>query len=119
MRCTILAFICVLLISAAQLSLKLGADAARAHSSGGSKDFLVAALTNWVVLGGFVLYGLSAVLWLFVLARVELSYAYPFVSLGFVLMSVAGAFLLGETLGPLRVAGTALICLGVIAVARS
>lgn len=74
-------------------------------------------LQPWV-LTGFALYGLGAVVWLSVLARWDVSKAYPLVGLGFVLSAILGAAL-GEAVGWQRALGIALICLGVWVVARS
>lgn len=66
---------------------------------------------------GLVVYGLSAVLWLFVLARVDLSVAYSFVSLGFLLVMALGAILFGEPITWMKVLGTMLVALGIWLVA--
>jgi multidrug transporter EmrE-like cation transporter len=75
-------------------------------------------LTNASVLGGFLLYGLGAVVWLGVLSRWDVSKAYPLVGLGFV-FTIAIGLLVGEQVSLLRVGGVALICAGVWLVARS
>ena len=74
---------------------------------------------NLYVLFGLVCYATSAGIWLLVLARVNLSVAYPFVGLGFILTMVAGAILFREPVTWLRVVGTLLVCAGVVLVARS
>ena len=56
---------------------------------------------------------------LIVLSRVEISFAYPFLGLSFVLITLWGYFALGEAVTPWRVAGVLLICSGVALVARS
>lgn len=56
---------------------------------------------------------------LLVLSRVEISFAYPFLGLSFVLITLYGYFALGEEVNIWRIAGVALICLGVALVARS
>ncbi len=71
------------------------------------------------VFAGFVCYGLSSLIYLWVLSKLSLSFAYPFVALSFVMVMIASWALLGETLPPLRVAGAALILLGVLTVAAS
>ena len=71
------------------------------------------------VLAGFLCFGISAILWLAVVSRVPLSYAYPMVALSYVLIFGASYVWFGEALGALRVAGAALICFGVVLVARS
>jgi multidrug transporter EmrE-like cation transporter len=57
------------------------------------------------------------VLWLSAPGRVDLSQAYPFVGLGFVLTAVLGHMLYGETFGVLRILGTLMVVGGVVAVA--
>lgn len=78
----------------------------------------VAILLQPWVLAGFALYGLGALVWLTVLARWDVSKAYPLVGLGFVATAAIG-WAAGEQLSPLRIAGVLLICLGVACVARS
>lgn len=109
----------VALSALAQLALKAGASraaAARPDSAGGE---LLGLVQSPFVLGGLALYGLGAVLWLFVLARAPLSLSYPFVGLGFILTMLAAGLVLGEQLGAARVAGTLLIAAGCVLVARS
>ncbi len=72
-----------------------------------------------MVFVGLGLYGIGAILWLFVLGRAPLSLAYPFVGIGFILTMLAGAFFLNENLTFARVAGTLLIAVGCVLVARS
>lgn len=72
----------------------------------------------FVILGLFVLV-LSMALHLMVLSRVELSFAYPFLSISYVLVLFVGAFWFHETVNFSRIAGVALICLGTFFVARS
>ena len=116
-----LILISVAMSAAAQVLLKFGVQAAR--PAPGAELSLLAALFRTLfhplVVGGLALYGLGAVLWLGALARTELSKAYPFVSLGFVLTAVAGALLFNEGFGMLRIAGIALIVVGVVLVSQS
>jgi drug/metabolite transporter (DMT)-like permease len=65
------------------------------------------------------LYVGGALVWLVVLTRVEVSLAYPFVAMGFVLTLILGWWLQGDSIGLMRVAGTLLIAAGVVLVARS
>jgi multidrug transporter EmrE-like cation transporter len=73
---------------------------------------------NKYVLGGFLLYGMGAVICLGVLSKWDVSKAYPLVGLGFALTVVVG-LIAGEHVSPLREGGVALICAGVFLVARS
>ncbi len=106
----------VAMSACAQLLLKMGVGAARAGS--GASAGLTYLLSPWVV-AGLALYGLGAMVWLYVLARLPLSAAYPFVGLGFILTMVLGSVALGESLSVLRVAGTLLIAIGCVLVSRS
>jgi len=53
------------------------------------------------------------------LSRVEVSIAYPLLSVGYVVNALAASYLFGEAVTPLRLAGIAIIILGVFIVARS
>jgi len=75
-------------------------------------------LTNHFVISGLMLYALGAIVWLGVLARWDVSKAYPMVGLGFGL-TVAIGFLLGEQVTLLRIIGVILICTGVFLISRS
>lgn len=68
------------------------------------------------VLAGLCAYGLSMLLWLYTLSRVELSYAFPFVSLSFVGIALVARFVLGERVDRNRILGSILIVVGVILV---
>jgi multidrug transporter EmrE-like cation transporter len=70
-------------------------------------------------LAGLVCYGVSVVLWIWVLSRAEVSFAYPFLGLGFVLVALVGWAFLGETLSVQKLAATGLIVIGVVLMAIS
>ena len=57
--------------------------------------------------------GFSVLVWMAVLSRVEVSVAYPMVSIGYIIVGVAGWYFFGESLSTLRVAGIFVIFLGV------
>jgi multidrug transporter EmrE-like cation transporter len=71
------------------------------------------------ILAGTGCYVLSLVLWVMALSRTEVSVMYPMVSLGFALNALLAWWLLGEALSAQRLAGIAVIMLGVWLVARS
>ncbi|MFZ3130847.1 MAG: EamA family transporter [Desulfosporosinus sp.] len=62
---------------------------------------------------GFLCFGVSSILWLVVISRWELSYAYPLVALGYVLAILYGTFLLQETFTLPKIAGSVLIIAGI------
>lgn len=107
----------------AQFFLKVGSGRAAAIvTDSGSPSLLrllVTSLFQPAVIAGFVLYGAGAVLWLYVLARWDVSKAYPLVGFGFVLTLIFGAVCFGERVTWERVAGCLLICAGLVLVVRS
>lgn len=109
----------VALSAAAQVLLKVGVTVVRERLAVDATvaSTVIAAFVNPAVIGGLGLYAVGAVLWIGALSRADLSQAYPFVGLGFVLTSAVGYTLLGETLNPGRLAGTALVVLGVVIIA--
>jgi multidrug transporter EmrE-like cation transporter len=111
----LLALGCVLLSALAQLAMKQGMAAAQ--TAGGVVGTYTQALLNPWVWGGMGLYGLSAVAWLWVLSRLDVSLAYPLVSLGFVVTMVAGVWWLNEPWSWTRVAGATLVVIGVLVMA--
>jgi multidrug transporter EmrE-like cation transporter len=74
---------------------------------------------NSYILLGLGSYVISVAIWLLVLARVEVSYAYPFLSVGYVVVTVMGYFLFQENLTWMRILGISVIILGVILLSRS
>jgi drug/metabolite transporter (DMT)-like permease len=62
---------------------------------------------------GLVLYGSATLLWIWILSRVNLSLAYPWVALGMVIVPLLGWFIFGERVGPIFWVGVAFIVIGV------
>lgn len=94
---------CVVTSAGGQVLLRVGARAAAT---------LASALLTPAVIAGIAVYALSSVFWLMVLSRVDLAIAYPLGASSYVLIGAAGA-LMGEAVSPLRVAGMAVIAVGV------
>ena len=109
----------VSLSALAQLALKIGATAASSARTTGVGGEVSGLLQSPMIYVGLGLYGIGALLWLFVLGRAPLSLAYPFVGMGFILTMLAGTLYLGENLSAARVSGTLLIAIGCALVARS
>lgn len=78
----------------------------------------VVALNPYVV-GGLAVLVFSMGLHLMALSRVELSFAYPFLSVSYILVLMAGYVWFGEAINVSRIAGVALICVGTFFIARS
>ena len=111
----------VLLNAGAQLLLKTGVTPLGVLSVGLHNVLPVTlrVLSQWPIVAGLACYVLSVGVWIVALSRVEVSLAYPMLSLGYVVNALAAWWLFGEMLGPMRWAGMALILLGVLVMSRS
>jgi len=111
----------VMLNAIAQLALKasvndtgvIGLDLGSMLSSVNSL-----AANAWLWLG-LVCYAVSVVIWLLALSRVDVTIAYPMLSIGYVVNAIAAWHLFGESLGSGRLTGIAIIIIGVFVLARS
>ncbi len=110
---------CVTLGSIGQLTLKYGMNTVGKITQSHVIEKMVGAFANPYVVTGFILYGLSALVWMIVLSRVEVSWAYPMVSFSYVVVVVASRFLFKEDVDFYRILGTLVICGGVFLVSRS
>jgi len=116
-----LILISVTISAVAQIALKHGmsSPAVQAGFTSGLEKLAPLVAAHPFVWLGLALYGAGALLWLGVLAQVDVSQAYPFVGLGFLLTMVFGVILLGESVSAMRLIGTLLVVAGVILVSRA
>lgn len=114
----LLGLVSIMLLSAGQTSLKYGLNVIGGVSLSDGLSFLKLFQTPWVIVG-FALYGLSSILWLDVLSKLEFSLAFPMVGLTYVFTLLIGRFFFGETIGWERMAGVALIIGGIFFLVRS
>lgn len=122
MRVLLFIFGAVSLSAVAQLVLKSGMSSNTVQNSLNSLPWLYTLyllLSSWKIILGMVIYSASMGLWLIVLANVDVSQAYPFVGLGFLLTAAFGYLLLGESFGMQRVMGTILVSIGIYLIAKS
>jgi len=76
-------------------------------------------ITNvWLWLA-MLCYAVSILLWMSVLSKAEVSFAYPFLSVGYVLSAVLGYVFFSESISAIRIVGIVVICIGVILISRS
>lgn len=75
-------------------------------------------LNYWLWLAMFC-YGISFLLWMYVLSKCDVSYAYPFLSIGYVVVAILGYYWFNEDLTVYRICGIAVICIGVVLISRS
>jgi len=113
----------VVMSTFAQLLLKAGANRIRDHVviRTDTESIFTQLFTyfNIYIFIGLVIYVVSAATWIWVLTRVDVSIAYPFISLGFIMTLVCGVAIFGESLSIGKVIGTSLIILGCVFVAKS
>jgi multidrug transporter EmrE-like cation transporter len=111
----------VMLNAAAQLLLKAGVQPLGALSVGlhNLLPTTLAVLKQWPIIAGLSCYVVSVGVWIVGLSRVEVSLAYPMLSLGYVVNALAAWWLFGEALGPMRWGGMMLILAGVLVMSRS
>lgn len=122
LRILVMILTCVSLAALSQLVMKFGMSSAHvklALSSGNAITALLTVATNLYVILGLGMYVAGAGLWLLVLSRVDVSMAYPFVGIGFVLTMFLGWLVLNEPVGTARLVGTLLVAVGVYLIAGS
>lgn len=107
----------VALAAIAQLVLKAGVDKVGHESR--AIEVLKGAASTPLVWVGLVLFGLSALVWLVVLSRTALSFAYPFASLTYAIIVIADRFVLHYEVPPVRWVGVALIISGIVLIATT
>ncbi len=117
----VLLLLSVLTNTLSQLSLKRGMTA---FASGGQRPWgspvrIARALGNAYILGWLLLLVPSMVLWLTAISMVDLSFAYPFLSLSIVFISLGSVTWLKEQVASRHWIGLALIILGILLVSRS
>lgn len=88
-------------------------------SSDGIFGLVWAVGTNLWVMGGMLLHVSALVVWLWALSKVDISFAYPFLALGYVLVSAMAWFWLGEELSPMKILGMGIIVVGILVLAKA
>lgn len=83
-------------------------------TTGGKFTFLLHLCLNPWVASAFVAAFVAALCWMAALSKMELSHAYPFVGMTFVFVLIGSGVFFGEAVTPLKIAGSALIFLGII-----
>ncbi len=108
----------ILMVDAGQLLLRKGLQESSFSFDMMLKIF-VFVFTNLYVLIGLTAIVMSSIIWLSALSRTELSYAYPMLSLGFVIVALFSMLLLNEHLTLIRWVGIFTICTGVFLMHKS
>jgi drug/metabolite transporter (DMT)-like permease len=105
-----------------QLTLKMGMTQVGRLGADSLAEPLQVALrivASPFVIGGLAMYVLGAGVWMMVLSRSALSFAYPILAISYAITPILAWLMLGESLNVARWLGIATICLGVFFVSRS
>jgi|WetSurSiteA1Bulk_404760.scaffolds.fasta_scaffold00392_9 drug/metabolite transporter (DMT)-like permease len=84
----------------------------------GKIRFIVELLLNPWVLSGIISTFFAGVSWMLAMTRFEISYAFPFVSLNYILILIASVFLFNELFTITKFVGSLLVIIGIIVIAR-
>lgn len=111
----------VLLNAAAQLLLKAGTNTLGVLSlkKGETMALLFRVVTEHHIVGGLACYMFSVVIWIAALSRVEVSVAYPMLSIGYIVNAFAAWYLFGEALSLQKLSGIFVIVVGIVIMSRS
>ena len=111
----------VLLNAGAQLLLKAGTNAVGAIHLTMDNWFAtgIKLATQLPILGGLTCYVLSVVVWIIGLSRVDVTIAYPMLSLGYILNALGAWYFLGEIVSVQRMVAIGIILVGVALIART
>ena len=117
-----LVLICVVFGALGQISMKAGMR--QVQKINGFSDLLdprtvIEIFSNIYVMGGLLLYMVSAFLWLGALSTLDVSSMYPLLSLAYVVTAVFAVSFLGEVVTLYRWAGIALVVIGCLLIVRS
>lgn len=88
------------------------------YASGVVAAYLKMFLCPYVI-GGVILYGTGVVFWVYVLSKLDLSYAYPFLALTYIFVALSSAWFLHEQITLIRWIGIVTICIGVFLITRT
>ena len=115
----VLGLVAIILLSAGQTSLKAGLNQMGGFKlADGFTGLSRLFRTPWLIVG-FVFYGLSSILWLEVLSKLDFSLAFPMVSLTYVFALLIGHYFFKETIGWDRMVGVGFILFGIFFLVRS
>ena len=115
-------FICIGTVIFGQLLLKSGMTKFGRITALNAKEILPTFLKIFgqkKIIAGFFLYGISSVLWIYVLSIVDLSFAFPFLSIAYVGVPMAASLFLKEKVCKTQWVGITIVVAGVILVALS
>lgn len=119
LQTTLLILLNIVMVVSGQFCMKFGINKIGSFNSIPIGQFLIKAFTAPLILLGIALYAVSAIFWIIILSKVELSFAYPMLSFGYVLILLVSWLFLGENMNFLKILGVIFISLGVILIFRN
>ena len=108
----------ILLGGIAQILLKRGVTAAQAESGNKLERWWLGLLTSGWIWSWAAAFTAATGLWLLAVSQLSISYAFPLLSAGYVLVAILSRIFLGEKVSWKRWAAIAMICAGVILISR-
>lgn len=81
-------------------------------------DLILTIFKNPFLILGFICYGVSIIAWMAALSRTEVSFAYPFLSIGYVVTLVLGYYFFNEAITIWKILGVSFILVGVLLIAK-
>jgi len=104
--------------SQAIIRWQVGLAGALPETLEGKGFFVLKLLLNpWIVTAITATF-FSGIAWMLAMTKFEVSYAYPWVSLNFILMLALGVFVFGESFSVMKCIGTLLIIAGVVFIGK-
>ncbi|MHA6608500.1 EamA family transporter [Photobacterium damselae] len=119
---TFIIILSVFFSSSSQLLLKKGAETLVVPSTVSIESIYrlsINVLSNFYLVGGVLFQVIALLVWIYVLKKVDVSYAYPFISLGFVFVIFMGNLLYNEPIGLIKLSGCLIICVGVFILSKA
>ena len=110
----------VILNALAQLLLKAGTNAVGAIHLNAQNWFSTGLklATQLPIIGGLTCYVISVVVWIIALSRVDVTIAYPLLSIGYIINAIGAWYFLGEAISVTRIVAIGIIIVGVILLTR-
>jgi len=121
MKGIIYIIVCILINIAGQTSIKYGTQVTGKLNLGFGNigSVIMTVLKQPFIILGLALYVIGAFFWIGALSRTDLSFAYPVLSVGYVLILFISWRFFGEAIGIYRLIGVALIIIGMVFLAKS
>lgn len=114
-----LVVISVTLSAFGQTAFKIGVERVQFAADAAVFNKVLGFAASPHILAGLLFYGVGTLFWLFALRTLDLSLAYPFVAISFIVVFLIGIFGLGEPFNATRLAGLLIITLGLVVMARA